>query len=117
MSISRFDSNARMSQMVVHNNIAYLAGQVDETSVVGRSALEQTINILKQIDGYLAKAGTDKTKLLTATIYLADMADFAAMNEAWQAWVSPQGLPTRATVEAKLAAPQFTVEIVITAAI
>ena len=117
MSITRIDSNARMSQLVIHNNIAYLSGQVDETSVVGRSALEQTTNILKQIDDYLAKASTDKTKLLTATIYLADIADFGAMNEAWQTWVSPQGLPTRATVEAKLAGPEFTVEIVVTAAI
>lgn len=117
MSIQRIDSNTRMSQLVIHNNIAYLAGQVDETSVVGRPAGEQAVNILKQIDAYLEKAGTDKTKLLTATIYLADMNDFAAMNAAWQAWVSPQGLPTRATVEAKLAGPEFTVEIVVTAAI
>ncbi|MGL4766892.1 MAG: RidA family protein [Formosimonas sp.] len=117
MSISRFDSNQRMSQMVVHNQTAYLAGQVDESSVLGRPALEQTTNILKQIDAYLALAGTDKSKLLTATIYLADMNDFAAMNQAWEAWVSPQGLPTRATVEAKLAAPEFTVEIVVSAAI
>jgi enamine deaminase RidA (YjgF/YER057c/UK114 family) len=117
MSIQRIDSNNRMSQLVVYNGIAYLAGQVDETSVIGRPAGEQTVNILKQIDAYLAKAGTDKTKLLTTTIYLANIADFAAMNAAWQAWVSPQGLPTRATVEAKLAAPEYTVEIVITAAI
>ena len=117
MSIQRIDSGARMSQLVIHNNIAYLAGQVDETSVVGRPAGEQTANILKQIDTYLEKAGTDKTRLLTATIYLADMTDFGAMNGAWEAWISPQGLPTRATVEAKLAGPEFTVEIVVTAAI
>lgn len=117
MSTQRIDSNTRMSQLVIHNNIAYLAGQVDESSVLGRPTGEQTVNVLKQIDQYLAKAGTDKTKLLTATIYLANMSDFAAMNAAWDAWVSPQGLPTRATVEAKLAAPEFTVEIVVTAAI
>lgn len=117
MSIQRIDNNNRMSQLVVYNGIAYLAGQVDETSVIGRPAGEQTVNILKQIDAYLAKAGTDKTKLLTTTIYLANIADFAAMNAAWEAWVSPQGLPTRATVEAKLAGPEYTVEIVVTAAI
>lgn len=117
MSIQRIDSNSRMSQAVTYNGIAYLAGQVDGTSVLGRPTNEQTINVLKQIDFYLAKAGTDKSKLLTATIYLANMSDFAAMNTAWDAWVSPQNLPTRATVEAKLAAPEFTVEIVVTAAI
>ena len=117
MSIQRIDSGTRMSQLVIHNNIAYLAGQVDETSVIGRPAGEQTANILKQIEAYLEKAGTDKTKLLTATIYITDMADFGAMNAAWEAWISPQGLPTRATVEAKLAGPEFTVEIVVTAAI
>lgn len=117
MSIQRIDSNTRMSQLVIHNNIAYLAGQVDETSVVGRAAGEQTANILKQIDAYLEKAGTNKTRLLTATIVLSNMDDFAAMNGAWEAWVSPQGLPTRATIEAKLAAPQFNVEIIVTAAI
>lgn len=117
MSIQRFHSNNRMSQVVTFNGMAFLAGQVDETSVEGRSAFEQTTNILKQIDQYLSELGTDKTKLLTATIYLANMADFADMNKAWEAWVSPQGLPTRATVEAKLAGKEFTVEIVVTAAL
>lgn len=116
MEIVRSNSNARMSQMVVYNGVVYLAGQVDETSQIGRSVLEQTRNVLAQIDGYLAQAGTDKTRLLTATIYLSDMSQFAQMNQAWDAWVSPQGLPTRATVQAKLAGAEFDVEIVVTAA-
>lgn len=117
MSIQRIDSNTRMSQLVIHNNIAFLAGQVDETSEMGRPTGEQTANVLKQIDAYLEKAGTNKTRLLTATIILTNMDDFAAMNAAWEAWVSPQGLPTRATFEAKLAGPQYNVEIIVSAAI
>lgn len=118
--IQRIDSNARMSQAVIHNGVAYLAGQVDETAKPddGRSIKAQTEVVLSQIDALLAKAGTDKSKLLTATIYLTDIATFGQMNEAWQAWVSPQGLPTRATVGVSaLAAPEFGVEIVVTAAV
>lgn len=115
--IQRMDSNNRMSQIVVYNGIVYLAGQVDETDK-GGPIKEQTANVLKQIDELLAKAGTDKTQLLSATIYLTDIKTFGEMNEAWQAWVSPQGLPTRATVEVgALAAPQYGVEIVATAAV
>ena len=115
--IQRMDSNNRMSQIVVYNDVVYLAGQVDETDK-GGPIKEQTANVLKQIDDLLAKAGTDKTQLLSATIYLTDIKTFGEMNEAWQAWVSPQGLPTRATVEVgALAAPQYGVEIVATAAV
>ncbi len=115
--IQRMDSNNRMSQIVVYNGVVYLAGQVDETDK-GGPIKEQTANVLKQIDELLAKAGTDKTQLLSATIYLTDIKTFGEMNEAWQAWVSPQGLPTRATVEVgALAAPQYGVEIVATAAV
>ena len=115
--IQRMDSNNRMSQIVVYNGVVYLAGQVDESDK-GGSIKEQTANVLKQIDELLAKAGTDKTQLLSATIYLTDIKTFGEMNEAWQAWVSPQGLPTRATVEVgALAAPQYGVEIVATAAV
>ena len=115
--IQRMDSNNRMSQIVVYNDVVYLAGQVDETDK-GGPIKEQTANVLKQIDELLAKAGTDKTQLLSATIYLTDIKTFGEMNEAWQAWVSPQGLPTRATVEVgALAAPQYGVEIVATAAV
>ena len=78
---------------------------------------DQTRQILAAIDGLLAEAGTDKTKLLTANIWLADIADFAVMNTAWDKWVSPGNTPARATVESKLAGPEYRVEIQVTAAI
>ncbi|KAF1853946.1 hypothetical protein Lal_00005157 [Lupinus albus] len=104
MSIQRFHIGPRMSQMVVHKDTVYLAGQVadEPTPDVER----QTIQILAQIDALLAEAGSDKSKLLSTTIYLADIASFGAMNKAWDAWVDPANPPARATVEAKLAAPQ-----------
>ena len=118
--IQRIDSNNRMSQAVVYNGVVYLAGQVDESASADApgTVLQQTTNILAQVDGLLAKVGTDKSRLLTATIYLTDIATFGEMNQAWQAWVSPQGLPTRATVEiGALAGPEYKVEIVVTAAV
>jgi enamine deaminase RidA (YjgF/YER057c/UK114 family) len=115
MTIERYEVGPRMSQVVVHGDRVYLAGIVAEKNA-GKSVTEQTREILATIDGYLAKAGTDKTKLLTANIYLADMSTFAEMNAAWDAWVSPGNTPARATVEARLAAPQYTVEIMVTAA-
>lgn len=116
MSITRIKSGKRMSQAVVHGGIVYTAGQV-ALNAGGQDAGAQTTDILNAIDGLLAEAGTDKTRLLTATIWLADMSDFNAMNEIWDAWVSPGDAPTRACVESKLAAPQFTVEIAVTAAL
>ena len=104
-----------MSAAVVHGNTVYLAGQVARNAA-GRSVTEQTKDILSIIDGLLAQAGTDKSKLLSATIYITDMKTFAEMNAVWDAWVSPGNTPARATVEAKLAAPQYTVEIMVTAA-
>jgi enamine deaminase RidA (YjgF/YER057c/UK114 family) len=104
-----------MSKAVVNGNTVYLAGLVaDEPK--GKSVTEQTKNILAQIDGYLAKAGTDKSKVLTANIWITDMANFAEMNAVWDAWVSPGNTPARATVEAKLATPDYKVEIMVTAA-
>lgn len=115
--IKRLHTGARMSQIVIHNQVVYLAGQVDETEK-GGPVDEQTRNILSQIDGLLAEAGTDKSKLLTATIYLTDMKDFGLMNQAWEAWVSPGNTPTRATVGgAQLAGNEFQVEIVVSAAL
>lgn len=114
-SIQRIDPGQRMSMAVVHGNTVYLAGQVARNAA-GRSVTEQTRDILSIIDGYLGEAGTDKTKLLTATIWLADIATFNEMNAVWDAWVAPGAAPARATVEAKLAAPQYTVEIMVTAA-
>jgi enamine deaminase RidA (YjgF/YER057c/UK114 family) len=114
MTIERFEIGPRMSQAVAHNGIVYLAGQVaadTTTDVKG-----QTQQILRQIDELLALAGSDKSKLLSATVYLADMAHFGAMNVAWEAWVDPANPPARATVEAHLAAPDYRVEIAAIAA-
>jgi enamine deaminase RidA (YjgF/YER057c/UK114 family) len=116
MSIKRIKVGPRMSQAVVHGSVVSTAGQV-ALNAAGKDAGEQTKDILNSIDSLLEEAGTDKSRLLTATIWLADMADFGALNEVWDAWVSTGNTPTRACVESKLAAPQFTVEIAVTAAI
>jgi enamine deaminase RidA (YjgF/YER057c/UK114 family) len=115
MSIERIDTGTRMSQGVVHGDTVYLAGQVAQ-SAPGESVAAQTKAILAQIDGLLAKAGTDKSKLLSATIWLTDIGTFNEMNEVWDAWVAPGNAPARACVESKLAAPQYTVEIGVIAA-
>jgi enamine deaminase RidA (YjgF/YER057c/UK114 family) len=115
MTIQRFEVGPRMSQVVIHGDTVYLAGIVANTTA-GESVTKQTQEILSIIDGHLAKAGTDKSKLLTATIYLPDMKTFPDMNAAWDAWISAGNTPARATVEAKLAAPQYGVEIMVTAA-
>ena len=115
MSIQRHEVGARMSKAVVHGNTVYLAGIVADAAK-GKSVTEQTKDILAQIDGLLAKAGTDKSKLLTANIWITDMATFAEMNAVWDTWVSAGNTPARATVEAKLAAPDYKVEIMVVAA-
>ena len=115
MSIQRFETGPRMSQAVVHGNTVYLAGVV-AGKAAGGSVADQTKDVLSIIDGHLAKAGSDKSKLLSATIYIADMKTFGEMNTVWDAWVSPGNTPARATVEAKLAAPQYNVEIMVVAA-
>lgn len=113
--LTRIDSGPRMSQVVIHGDVAYLAGQV---GAEGGTVTEQTTAILDQIDGLLAKAGTDKTKLITAQIWCADMStDFADMNAVWDAWVAPGCAPARWTGEAKLATTGFKVEIIVTAAV
>jgi enamine deaminase RidA (YjgF/YER057c/UK114 family) len=116
MSIKRIGVGPRMSAVVVHGHTAYLAGQVADKTA-GASVAEQTREILGIIDGLLAQAGTDKTHLLSATIYLPDIATFAEMNAEWDKWVAPGHTPARATVEAKLAAAKYTVEIACVAAI
>ena len=115
MSIQRFETGPRMSQAVVHGSTVYLAGVVAHKAA-GDSVTKQTQEILSIIDGHLAKAGSDKSKLLSATIYITDMKNFAEMNAVWDAWVSPGNTPARATVEVKLAAPQYHVEIMVVAA-
>jgi enamine deaminase RidA (YjgF/YER057c/UK114 family) len=105
-----------MSEAVIHNGMVYLAGMVAETTV-GKSVKEQTKDILSQIDDVLKQAGSDKTKIVKANIWLTDIKTWAEMNEAWDAWVVPGQTPARATVESKLAAPGLDVEIMVEAAI
>jgi enamine deaminase RidA (YjgF/YER057c/UK114 family) len=115
MTVKRINPGPRMSGVVVHNGVAYLAGQVP-SSTQGDIG-EQTADVLKTIDKLLAEAGTSKANLLRAEIFLTDMADFAGMNKVWDAWVDPKGTPARATVQARLARPEYKIEIVITAAV
>jgi len=113
--IQRIDPGPRMSEASIHNGVVYLAGQVPEDASLDIEG--QTREVLAAIDVLLAQAGSDKTRILRAQIFLADIADFAGMNRAWDAWVVPDNAPARATVEAKLAKPQWKVEIVVTAAV
>ncbi|MDR6287900.1 MULTISPECIES: RidA family protein [Inquilinus] len=115
MTIKRIGVGPRMSAAVIHDGRVFTAGQVADKPTP--DVTDQTRQILATIDALLAEAGTDKTKLLTANIWLADIADFAAMNAAWDKWVSPGNTPARATVESKLASPEYRVEIQVTAAI
>jgi enamine deaminase RidA (YjgF/YER057c/UK114 family) len=115
MAIERHDVGPRMSKVVVNGNTVYLAGIVADNPK-NKSVTEQTKDVLKQIEGFLAKAGTDKSKLLSANIWITDMANFAEMNAVWDAWVAPGNTPARATVEAKLASPDYKVEIMVVAA-
>ncbi len=113
--IQRFDTGPRMSEMTVHGGVAYLAGQVAEDDSLDIGG--QTREVLEQIDALLARAGSDKSKILRAQIFLADLSDFAGMNSVWESWVVPGHTPARATVQAALANPRWKVEIVVTAAI
>lgn len=116
MTIQRIGVGPRMSDAVIHGNTIYLAGHVAGAETKGKSVTDQTRDILAQIEETLAEAGSDKTRILSATIYLADIKTFSEMNAVWDAWVSQGNTPARATVEAKLAAPDYTVEIVVVAA-
>jgi enamine deaminase RidA (YjgF/YER057c/UK114 family) len=106
MTIQRFETGPRMSQVVVHGDTVYLAGIVAHATA-GESVTKQTQEILSIIDGHLAKAGSNKSKLLSATIYITDMKNFAEMNAVWDGWVSPGNTPARATVEVNLAGPKY----------
>ncbi|MEG2312073.1 RidA family protein [Brevundimonas sp.] len=112
--IKRIQPDARMSQAVVHNGVVYLAGQVGEPH---EDVADQTRTALAEIEALLAEAGSDKSKILMATIWMADMADFETMNTVWDAWVDTANPPARATGEAKLATPDYRVEIIVTAAV
>lgn len=116
MSLKRIGAGNRMSEAVIHNGMAYLSGFVAEAAA-GKSVKEQTQDILAQIDDTLKQAGTDKTRVVKANIWLTDIKTWAEMNEAWDAWVTPGQAPARATVESKLAAPGLDVEIMVEAAI
>jgi enamine deaminase RidA (YjgF/YER057c/UK114 family) len=115
MTVERKETGPRMSQIVIHGNTVYLAGVVARDNA-GKSVTDQTKEILATIDKYLAQAGSDKTKILSTNIWLADMSTFAEMNAIWDAWVAPGNTPARATVEAKLATPAHKVEIMVVAA-
>ncbi|MEH0167648.1 RidA family protein [Roseateles microcysteis] len=114
-SIQRFDVGARLSEMAVHNGVAYLAGQVPEDAT--QDITSQTAQVLAAIDKLLARAGSDKSKILMAQIFITDLADFPGMNKAWDAWVAAGNAPPRATVVAQLARPEWKVEIVVKAAV
>jgi enamine deaminase RidA (YjgF/YER057c/UK114 family) len=117
MSIKRLHTGPRMSQVVIHGGVAYLAGQVSQNAK-GKSVTEQTKDIVAAIDGLLKEAGTSKAKLLTAQIWLTDMKTFADMNAVWDGWVVEGSTPARATVQSPaLAAPGYDVEIMVTAAL
>jgi len=113
--IRRIEPNKRLSAAVVHNGIVYVSGQVPDT--LDAEVAVQTREILAKIDRLLAEGGSDKSRLLTANIWLADIGTFDQMNPTWEAWLPPGLAPARATVEAKIANPGYRVEIAVTAAV
>jgi enamine deaminase RidA (YjgF/YER057c/UK114 family) len=113
--IKRFDVGPRLSEMAIHNGVAYLAGQVPEDHTLDITG--QMKQVLQAVDALLMRAGTDKSKILMAQIFLADLADYAGMNVAWDAWVPSGNAPPRATVRALLADSSWRVEVVVTAAV
>lgn len=115
-NINRINPGNRMSEAVVYDGKIYTAGIVAD-KMVGQPVFQQTKEILTQIDALLAQAGSDKTHILKANIWLSDMSQFDQMNKAWDAWVVAGKAPARATVEAKLAAPEYAVEIMIEAVV
>ena len=114
MTIQRFENGPRMSRVVVHNDTVYLAGLTADDAKADVKG--QTKQILDKIDKFLKDAGSDKSKILSANIWLTDIGTWSQMNEVWDAWVSPGNTPARATVEAKLANPALKVEIMVQAA-
>lgn len=114
-NIQRFHVGNRLSEMAVYNGTVYLAGQVPDDP--SKDIAGQTAEVLASIDKLLAEAGTDKSRLLMVQIYLADLADFAGMNAVWDTWVVKGHTPPRATVQAKLARPEWRIEVVVTAAV
>ena len=113
--IQRFDVGARLSDMAVHNGVAYLAGQVPDDA--SQDIRGQTAQVLAMVDALLARAGSDKSRLLMVQIFLADLSDFDGMNAVWDAWVVQGHTPPRATVQAALGDPRWKIEVVVTAAV
>lgn len=113
--VQRFDVGTRLSEMAVHNGVCYLAGQVPEDA--SQDMAGQVVQVLGAIDALLARAGTDKRKILMCQIFIKDLADFPALNAVWEAWVPAGHAPPRATVQAHLAKPEWRVEMVVTAAL
>ena len=113
--VQRFDVGSRLSEMAIHNGTVWLAGQMPEDATLDIRG--QTRQVLDAVDALLARAGTDKSKILMAQIFLVDLADFDGMNEVWDAWVVPGHTPPRATVQAALARPGWRLEMVVTAAV
>lgn len=111
--ITRLHSDDRMSQAVIHGDTIWLAGQVGEP---GEDVIAQTRTALAEIDSLLVEAGSSKSKIISATIWLADINDFEAMNSVWDKWIDPANPPARATGESRLAAPEYRVEIIVVAA-
>ncbi|WP_421920817.1 RidA family protein [Marinifilum sp.] len=114
MSIKRTDSTPRMSRIVEHGNTIYLCGQTAKDA--SKDIKEQTVTTLEKVEELLKKAGSDKKHILSVTIYVRDMKDFAAMNEVWDAWVVDGYQPARACVEARMARPELLVEMSVVAA-
>ena len=113
--VQRFDVGTRLSEMAVHNGVCYLAGQVAADG--SQDITGQTRQVLSAIDALLARVGSDKSRLLMVQIFIKDLADFPAMNAAWEAWLPAGHAPPRATVKADLAKPEWRVEMVVTAAL
>jgi enamine deaminase RidA (YjgF/YER057c/UK114 family) len=113
--VQRFDVGTRLSEMTVHNGVCYLAGQVPADATQDMAG--QTTQVLAAIDALLARAGSDKTRLLMCQIFITDLADFPALNAVWEAWLPAGHAPARATVVARLAKPEWRVEMVVTAAL
>ncbi len=112
--IRRIETGARLSQAVIHNGLVWLSGQIGSP---GDGVLAQTRTCLAEVDRLLALAGTDKTRILLAQVWLADIADVAEMNRAWEEWVPAGAAPARATGESRLVAPEYRVEVIVTAAL
>ena len=113
--VQRFDVGTRLSEMTVHHGVCYLAGQVPADATQDMAG--QSTQVLAAIDALLARAGSDKSKLLMCQIFITDLADFPAMNAVWEAWLPAGHAPARATVVARLAKPEWRVEMVVTAAL